>query len=101
MSEGYVTCIRCGHSWDDDDPKADVCSCIDKHVYKSTRIIFRQCDDSGRNDEILAKGEVLEFGDGWIHISGYNPVVGAWTIFRSYPAHMIVAVLHDSEHLHS
>ena len=32
-----VRCTRCGHTWDEEDPEAEVCACID--TYGSREVI--------------------------------------------------------------
>jgi hypothetical protein len=33
-----VRCVRCGHTWDEDDPEAEVCACID--TYGSRQVVL-------------------------------------------------------------
>lgn len=34
-----VRCLRCGHTWDDEDPEAEVCSCINDYGNRTVEVI--------------------------------------------------------------
>jgi hypothetical protein len=34
-----VQCLRCGHVWDEEDPKAEVCACIETHGNRTVEVI--------------------------------------------------------------
>lgn len=42
-----VRCERCGHQWDEEDPKAEVCACLDKYGHRTVKLISASAGTPG------------------------------------------------------